>query len=93
MTQVLAVLFLLAAGGCILACRRNRKMYRVIDRMLDEILDGDEISVSDIAEGEISALASKAGREGAGEKSDLQYVPSAEDSAGGAYDVQRASGR
>ncbi len=62
MTQVLAVLFLLAAGGCILACRRNRKMYRVIDRMLDEILDGDEISVSDIAEGEISALASKAKR-------------------------------
>ena len=62
LTVILAVLFLAAAGGCVYGWRRNRKMYRVIDRMLDEILDGEEISQSDIREGEISALASKAKR-------------------------------
>ena len=62
LTVMLAVLFLAASGGCVYGWRRNRKMYRVIDRMLDEILDGEEISQSDIKEGEISALASKAMR-------------------------------
>ena len=62
LTVILAVLLLAAAGGCVYGWRRNRKMYRVIDRMLDEILDGEEISQSDIREGEISALASKAKR-------------------------------
>ena len=37
-------------------------MYRTIDRMLDEILDGEPVSQSDIREGEISALAAKAKR-------------------------------
>ena len=37
-------------------------MHRTIDRMLDEILDGEPISQSDIREGEISVLASKAKR-------------------------------
>ena len=37
LTVILAVLFLAAAGGCVYGWRRNRKMYRVIDRMLDEI--------------------------------------------------------
>ena len=37
-------------------------MYRTIDRMLDDILDGEPISQSDIREGEISVLASKAKR-------------------------------
>lgn len=50
------------AAGCLYGWRRNRKMYRCIDRMLDEILDGEAISQSDIREGEISALASKATR-------------------------------
>lgn len=62
LTAVLAVLLAAAAGGCVYGWRRNRKMYRVIDRMLDEILDGEEISQSDIKEGEISALSSKAKR-------------------------------
>lgn len=59
-----AVLFLAiaAVGGCLYGWRRNRKMYRVIDRMMDEILDGEPVSWSDIREGEISALASKAKR-------------------------------
>ena len=50
------------AAGCFYGWRRNRKMYRTIDRMLDEILDGEPISQSDIREGEISVLASKAKR-------------------------------
>ena len=62
LTAALAVLLAAAAGGCVYGWRRNRKMYRVIDRMLDEILDGEEISQSDIKEGEISALSSKAKR-------------------------------
>ena len=40
------------AAGCFYGWRRNRKMYRTIDRMLDEILDGEPISQSDIREGE-----------------------------------------
>ena len=62
LTVILAVLLLAAASGCVYGWRRNRKMYRVIDRMLDEILDGEPVSQSDIREGEISVLASKAKR-------------------------------
>lgn len=52
----LAILLLIPA---IYGWYRNRKMYRTIDRMLDEILNRQKISVSDLREGEISALASK----------------------------------
>ena len=62
MTAILAGLAVLFGAGCLYGWRRNRKMYRVIDRMLDEILDGEPISQSDIREGEISSLASKAKR-------------------------------
>ena len=58
----LLFLAIAAVGGCLYGWRRNRKMYRVIDRMMDEILDGEPVSWSDIREGEISALASKAKR-------------------------------
>ena len=60
----IAVLFaaLVLALGCVYGWYRNRKMYRIIDRMLDEILDGEPVSQSDIREGEISALAAKAKR-------------------------------
>lgn len=51
---------------------RNRKMYRTIDRMLDEVLNREPISVSDIKEGEISALAGKAVR--IQEKLELELV-------------------
>ena len=62
MNGILAALLLAALSGCVYGWYRNRKMYRVIDRMMDEILDGEPISRSDIQEGEISALASKARR-------------------------------
>lgn len=62
----LFIVVLLAAAvfalGCVYGWYRNRKMYRTIDRMLDEILDGEPVSQSDIREGEISALAVKAKR-------------------------------
>ena len=62
----LFIVVLLAAAvfalGCVYGWYRNRKMYRTIDRMLDEILDGEPVSQSDIREGEISALAAKAKR-------------------------------
>ena len=62
MTGIFALLF--AAALCLAGCGfyRNRKMYRVIDQMLDEVLDGEPVSVSDIREGEISALAGKTKR-------------------------------
>ena len=62
MTAILAGLAVLFSAGCLYGWRRNRKMYRIIDRMLDEVLDGEPISQSDIREGEISSLASKAKR-------------------------------
>lgn len=61
-SAVFTCLVLILAYGCLYMWKRNRKMYRVIDRMMDEILDGKKISESDIKEGEISALASKTKR-------------------------------
>lgn len=62
MTLIFALLF--AAALCLAGYeyRRNRKMYQIIDRMLDEVLDREPVSVSDIREGEISALAGKTKR-------------------------------
>lgn len=61
-SAVFTCLVLILSYGCLYMWKRNRKMYRVIDRMMDEILDGKKISESDIKEGEISALASKTKR-------------------------------
>ena len=62
MSLIFALLF--AAALCLAGYeyRRNRKMYQIIDRMLDEVLDREPVSVSDIREGEISALAGKTKR-------------------------------
>lgn len=38
---------------------KRRKLYRLTDKMLDELLDGEEVEISDIQEGELSALAGK----------------------------------
>ncbi|HJB81665.1 MAG TPA: HAMP domain-containing histidine kinase [Candidatus Mediterraneibacter intestinavium] len=65
-TEALFIATLVAAAvlalGCVYGWYRNRKMYRTIDRLLDEILDGEPVSQSDIREGEISALVAKAKR-------------------------------
>ena len=39
--------------------RRRKKLYRETDRMLESILKGDPILVSDLKEGEVSALSGK----------------------------------
>lgn len=62
MISILAGLLICALGAAGYQWYRNRKMYRMIDEMLDEVLDREEISVSDIREGEISALAAKVKR-------------------------------
>ena len=53
----MTIFVMLGFIGCLL--RRNRKMYHTIDMMLDEVLDDEKITESDICEGEISALAAK----------------------------------
>lgn len=56
---ILAVLMAAAAGyGAMESCRR-RKMYRWIDSMLEQIQNREKITVSDIQEGELSALAGR----------------------------------
>lgn len=60
MTIVFVVLFVVALLGCWYGWWRNRKLTRCINRVLDEVLSDVPVSQSDIKEGEISALASKA---------------------------------
>lgn len=62
MSVILGGFLVCAVLALIYVWHRNRKMYKVIDRMLDEVLNRETISVSDIREGEISALAGKAKR-------------------------------
>lgn len=59
MSILLGLLLLLACGGCALLWWRNRCTTRVLDRMLEEILDGEPISQSELEEGAVSALAAK----------------------------------
>ena len=59
MSVLLGLLLLLACGGCALLWWRNRSTTRVLDRMLEEILDGEPISRSELEEGAVSALAAK----------------------------------
>ena len=62
MTIVLLLLCGAALGFGIYEKHRNKKMYQVLDTMLDQVLNREKISVSELREGEISALAGKAGR-------------------------------
>lgn len=62
MSIILIILFSVISLIAVYGWYRNRKMYRVIDRMLDEVLNREPITESDIREGEISALAGKAKR-------------------------------
>lgn len=59
MSILLGLLLLLACAGCALLWWRNRSTTRVLDRMLEEILDGEPISQSELEEGAVSALAAK----------------------------------
>lgn len=57
---ILGIALVAAMIAAIGLWRRNRKICRTIDGMLDELLKEAHISFSDIREGELSALASKA---------------------------------
>lgn len=57
-------IMLLAAfcAGAALSIYRKRKIYRDIDKLLDCVLNREELEYSQVKEGEFSALASKLGR-------------------------------
>ena len=52
---IIVILIFLLLYTIIYSWLRNRKMYQTIDRMLDEVLNREVVTVSDIKEGEISA--------------------------------------
>lgn len=56
---IIAALLSLVICCCIY---RNRKMYRDVDRLFEQILSREAVMVSDVKEGELSALANKAKR-------------------------------
>lgn len=61
----LIVTGILAAGGAagilfgIYERRKQKRLYRETDRMLESVLDGNPVFVSDLEEGELSALSGK----------------------------------
>lgn len=65
-TQLIGVAAVLLSAGCVSAAwifyRQKNKMYQSASRLLDELLDGKAVSLTDLEEGEISALAGKARR-------------------------------
>lgn len=65
-TQMIGVAAVFLSAGCVSAAwifyRQKRKMYQSMSRLLDELLDGKAVSLTDLEEGEISALAGKARR-------------------------------
>ena len=56
LTIILSVLLCLSIGYRIY---QKRKTYRLIDRLLDSVLNREMIAASDVEEGEYSALVSK----------------------------------
>lgn len=54
---LLLLVVICAAAGCTIY--KKRKIYRDIDRLLDCVLNQEEISYSEVEEGEFSALVSK----------------------------------
>lgn len=56
---ILVVLLCFTVGYSIY---KNRKTYRSIDRLLDCVLNQEKIELSDVKEGELSALVNKINR-------------------------------
>ncbi|MEE0434082.1 MAG: HAMP domain-containing sensor histidine kinase [Peptococcaceae bacterium] len=59
MTLVILALFVLSCCLCLYFWQREHKTIQIVNRMLDDILDGEVISYPDIEEGARSALAAK----------------------------------
>lgn len=59
MTGILAGMLLIASGIAAAERFRRRRMYRMVSRMLEQVLNREKIEISDIQEGGLSALAGK----------------------------------
>lgn len=59
MTGILAGMLLITAGIAAAERFRRRRMYRMVSRMLEQVLNRERIEISDIREGGLSALAGK----------------------------------
>lgn len=59
MTGILAGMLLITAGIAVAEHFRRRRMYRMVSRMLEQVLNRERIQISDIREGGLSALAGK----------------------------------
>ena len=59
MTGILAGMLLITAGIAAAERFRRRRMYRMVSRMLEQVLNREKIGISDIREGGLSALAGK----------------------------------
>lgn len=56
------LLLAVMAVSVLFGIRRRRRMYREIDRLLDCVLNREEMCRSEVQEGEFSALVGKLGR-------------------------------
>lgn len=59
MAGIYASILIIALAAAALERYQKRRLYRQIDRMLEQVLNREMIETSDIQEGAISALASK----------------------------------
>lgn len=53
------IILIITLSAAVLEWYQRRKMYRQADKMLEQVLNREMIEISDIQEGELSALASK----------------------------------
>lgn len=59
MAGIFVMILIIVLAAAVLEWYQRRKMYRQVDKMLEQVLNRERIEISDIQEGEISALASK----------------------------------
>ena len=59
MAGIFVILLFVILFIAVMQWYQKRRMYQLIDQMLEQVLNREKIEISDIQEGEISALASK----------------------------------
>lgn len=59
MAAIFVMILIIALAAAVSERYQRRKMYRQADKMLEQVLNREMIEISDIQEGELSALASK----------------------------------
>ncbi|WP_246597650.1 sensor histidine kinase [Faecalicatena faecalis] len=64
--EILAAAAVILAAGCTVAAwifyRQKKNMYQALSRMMDDLLEDRVVTLTDLKEGEVSALAGKAKR-------------------------------